>query len=227
MGDVFWVILVGFGMGFIGSIPPLGPVALMMINRVFKGQLKFAFFTGVGGAVAEVIYAALAVTGVGLLHSKAGVTSELLALISASILLGVGLYFFYQSYKKHPAPAHPNLAEQGDPELAADASTGTSFSHFMRGFSVSFLNPILIINWTLAVAYFFSLFQLKADLVGQLLFAVAVGAGKILWTAIEVILLNLFRERYSRAVLARVEKGLSVALIVSALFLGYQTLFLA
>jgi len=198
-----------------------------MINRVFRGQLKFAFFTGVGGAIAEVIYAALAVTGVGLLHSRAGVTAELLALISASILLGIGVYFLYQNYKKHPTPTHPNLPEPGHPQPADAALMGTSVSHFMRGFSVSFLNPVLIVNWTLAVAYFFSLFQLKADLVGQLLFAAAVGVGKILWTAIEVILLNVFRERYSRAVLARVEKGLSVALIISALFLGYQTLFLA
>jgi len=205
-------------MGFIGSIPPLGPVALMIISRVFKRQLKFAFAAGVGGALAEVIYSALAVTGVGLLRSKTGVARDLLGLTSAGILLAVGIYFFYQSCGR----SAQELAPEIDVEHRAG---GTTFSHFIRGFTVAIVNPILIVNWTLAVVYFFSLFHLRADLAGQLLFAAAVGVGKILWTGIEVILLDKFRQRFSRAILGRVEKGLSIVVILSALLLAYQSLY--
>lgn len=218
MGEFFGVMMLGFGMGFIGSIPPLGPVALMIISRVFKNQLKFAFAAGVGGALAEVIYAALAVTGVGLLRSKIGAGGGRLGLISAGILLGVGLYFFYKSWGRS--------AQERAPELgAAHRGGATVLSHFIRGFSVAIVNPILIVNWTLAVVYFFALFQLKTNLADQLVFAAAVGVGKIIWTGIEVILLDKFRQRFSRAVLGRVETGLSIVVILSALLLAYRSFF--
>jgi|SRR5690554_504802 len=217
MSDFFWVMILGFGMGFIGSIPPLGPVALMMINRVFNRQLKFAFAIGVGGALAEVIYSALAVTGVGLLRSLTGITRDILGLTSASILLVVGIYFFYQTFRPKQESVRPEVELEARPD-------GTTFSHFVRGFTIAIVNPILIVNWTLAVVYFFSLFHLKTNLVGQLLFAGAVGVGKILWTGIEVVLLDKFRQRFARAILGRVERGLSIAVILSALLLAYQSL---
>jgi threonine/homoserine/homoserine lactone efflux protein len=218
MNDTLLVMLIGFGMGFFGSIPPLGPVALMIINRAFQKQLKFAFAAGVGGALAEVIYSALAVTGVGLLLNQVGAARSLLALTSAGILLLVGIYFLCSPLKGDAGPKSP----EGSPAL--DPPEESALAHLARGFSIAIVNPILIVNWTLAVAYFFTLFQLRADLVGQILFAGAVGVGKIVWTAIEVWLLDKFRKRYPFDLLRRVQRGVSIAVIVSALFLAVKTL---
>lgn len=230
MNDTLLVILVGLGMGFFGSIPPLGPVALMIIDRTFKKQQRFAFAAGVGGALAEVIYSALAVTGVGLLLDRFDGSRDVLAFISAGILLIVGVYFFVRTTREKDDGAHPepherssnNLTNPDAPERPRQ-TFAASMGHLGRGFSIAIVNPILIVNWTLAVAYFFSLFRLRADLTGQILFALAVGAGKVVWTAIEVWLLEKFRQHFSLHWMQRLQKGVSIAVILSALLLAVRT----
>lgn len=236
MNDTLLVILVGLAMGFFGSIPPLGPVALMIIDRAFRKEHKFAFFAGVGGALAEVIYSALAVTGVGLVLKRFEAGRDLLALISAGILLVVGVYFFVRTRREADERARENDERARENKDAASRYTAhhnpserpeqtfaACMGHLGRGFSIAIVNPILIVNWTLAVAYFFSLFRLRADLGDQILFALAVGVGKVVWTAIEVWLLEKFRQHFSLDWMQRLQKGVSIAVILSALLLVVRT----
>lgn len=213
MNETLLIALSGFGMGFIGSIPPTGPVALMVINRAFKKKRKFAFAAGVGGALAEIVYSALAVTGVGLLLQHIELAGTLIRALSTFVLLGVGLYFFFSP-----------LTEE-DIEAPSDESQNFSsaLSHLAKGFSVGIVNPTLILNWTVAVAFFFSLFGLTADLVGQVLFVVGVGIGIISWTAVEVWILDKFQQRYSIGLLGRIQRWVSVLVICGAIYLGYKT----
>jgi threonine/homoserine/homoserine lactone efflux protein len=213
MNETLLIALSGFGMGFIGSIPPTGPVALMVINRAFKKQRKFAFAAGVGGALAEIVYSALAVTGVGLLLQHVNLAGTLIRALSTAVLMGVGLYFFFSPVTEE------DIQESSD----RPQNLSSALSHLAKGFSVGIVNPTLILNWTVAVAFFFSLFGLTADLVGQVLFVVGVGAGIISWTAVEVWILDKFQQRYSIDLLGRIQKWVSVLVMGGAIYLGYQT----
>ncbi|QDG54076.1 hypothetical protein FIV42_26040 [Persicimonas caeni] len=213
MNETLLIALSGFGMGFIGSIPPTGPVALMVINRAFKKQRKFAFAAGVGGALAEIVYSALAVTGVGLLLQHVNLAGTLIRGLSTAVLMGVGLYFFFSPVTEE------DIQESSD----RPQNLSSALSHLAKGFSVGIVNPTLILNWTVAVAFFFSLFGLTADLVGQVLFVVGVGAGIISWTAVEVWILDKFQQRYSIDLLGRIQKWVSVLVMGGAIYLGYQT----
>lgn len=214
MDDTLLIAAAGFCMGFFGSVPPTGPVALMVISRAFKNRPRYAFAAGVGGALAEIIYAGLAVTGVGLLLQEVELAKTLVRALSTVVLLALGLYFFLSP-----------LRERDVEEAGAQHTEGLvdALGHLAKAFSVSIVNPTLILNWTVAVAFFFALFDLEADLVERLLFAGCVGVGMICWTAVEVWLLDKFQKRYSVGLLARIQRGVSVVVMAAGLYLGYRT----
>jgi threonine/homoserine/homoserine lactone efflux protein len=214
MSDTLLIALAGFAMGFFGSIPPTGPVALMVINRAFRKKTKHAFAAGVGGALAEVVYSALAVTGVGLLLQQIDLAGTLIRAMSTLVLLGVGLYFFFSPIEEDDIRKAEDAAEDSE----------SAFGHLAKGFSVGIVNPTLILNWTVAVAFFFSFFGLEADLHGQVAFVAGVGSGIIVWSALEVWLLDKFQKRYSIALLGRIQRWVSVLVMGAAAYLGYQTL---
>lgn len=213
MNDTLLIALSGFGMGFLGSVPPTGPVALMVINRAFRKKPRRAVAAGVGGALAEIVYAALAVTGVGLLIQHIEVANTAIRALSTLVLLAVGVYFFV-------TPVSEEDIEQG----AENGADSHPLAHLAKGFSVGIVNPTLILNWTVAVAFFFSLFGLEADLVGQIMFVAAVGLGLVCWTLIEVWIFHKFQERFSVDLLGRIQRAVSVLVIGAALYLAYETI---
>src|SRR5688572_29998830 len=56
-------LLLGFCIGFISSIPPLGPGALLLLRRGLEGRIAAGVAAATGGAAADAIYCALAVVG--------------------------------------------------------------------------------------------------------------------------------------------------------------------
>lgn len=215
MDNSLLLMVAGFAMGFFGSIPPTGPVALMVINRAFRGRLKFAFAAGVGGALAEVIYSALAVTGVGLVLQELHVAQTLIRALSTLVLLAVGVYFLVSPIERGDVDEHAADEEQ---------SLTSALGHLGKGFSVAIVNPTLILNWTVAVAFFFSLFHIHASVLGRVLFVVGVGTGMIVWTGVEVWLLHKFQQRYSIDLLGRIQRWVSILVILAAAYLGYKTI---
>ncbi len=47
-------------LGFLGSVPLAGPIALLVFTRATQQDYRAAFLVGLGGAVAEGIYAVIA-----------------------------------------------------------------------------------------------------------------------------------------------------------------------
>ena len=211
--DILLIAASGFIMGFVGSIPPTGPVALMVIRRTFEHRPWHAFAAGVGGALAEVVYSGLAVFGVGLVLKQIEVAETAIRGFSTLVLLGVGFYFFVT----------PVSAEDVRQDHKTGESLGSSMGHLAQGFSVGIVNPTLILNWTVAVALFFSYFQIDTDLSGRILFVVGVGSGIITWTAVQVYLLRKFQEWSSVEMLGKIQRAVSVLVIGAALYLGYET----
>jgi threonine/homoserine/homoserine lactone efflux protein len=215
MSDVALLVVAGFVMGFVGSIPPTGPVALMVITRVFKGRTRYALAAGIGGALAEMVYAALAITGVGLLIQQINFAETLIRAMSTFVLLGVGVYFFI-------SPVRRSDIEQAKEHEADGLST--ALEDMGKAFSISIVNPTIMLNWMAAVALLLTLFSVEAALVEQLSFAVFVAVGMSTWTVLEVWLLDKFQERVSVDVLGTIQRAVSVVVMLAALYLGYQTL---
>ncbi len=62
MDDIWW-LLKGFAIGLAVAIP-VGPIALLCMRRTLQGGFAVGFATGLGAAVADLLYVALAVFGI-------------------------------------------------------------------------------------------------------------------------------------------------------------------
>lgn len=62
MDDIWW-LLKGFAIGLAVAIP-VGPIALLCMRRTLQGGFAVGFATGLGAALADLFYVALAVFGI-------------------------------------------------------------------------------------------------------------------------------------------------------------------
>ena len=116
MTDGLLAAFFGFGMGFFGSVPLTGPIALFVFHRALQEQYARGAAVGVGGALGELIYCALAVAGVGALIKEYPMASAGLKFVSALVLVGFGLVFLI---------APPSQTGQADDQETIDRAPDT------------------------------------------------------------------------------------------------------
>jgi threonine/homoserine/homoserine lactone efflux protein len=221
MSDVFLLILAGALMGFFGSIPLTGPIAVMAVNQAVKERFMRGFLIGVGGTLGELIYCGLAVAGVGAMIQQLPDARVWIRGFSAFLLLGVGVYFFWNT----PDSENDELGsdvEAGDSGVDADENH-SYVKAFSSGFSVAAFNPMLLLNWTAAVAFVFSHLDISPSPVVGAAFVVAIGVGVVGWYAVLMSGLRRYRDRIPTGALATVQRVMSVFVIGGALYLGVRT----
>ncbi len=167
-----------FAFAFLGSMPLAGPIAILTLSRAASGRYGEALRIGVGAAVAEGIYAGLAFWGFATFlphHAlvapiSEGATSVLLA------VLGVRFVFW-----RPPA-------EGAD---ARESKAGTAF----LGFSISALNPTLLVTWTAVVAFLYARGVEQRSAVVAIPFGASTTVGVATWFACLVKLLRVFKSK--------------------------------
>ena len=85
-------IPIGFLMGFLGSMPIAGPISSLVFHRGMDGRFWEGWAIGLGGALAEGIYCALAVYGLGALYDRFPVFTTLTQGMRFLLPLMLGLY---------------------------------------------------------------------------------------------------------------------------------------
>jgi threonine/homoserine/homoserine lactone efflux protein len=197
--DLLLTALVAFAFGFIGSMPLTGPVAVMVFSECLRGLHGVALRVGLGAALAEACYAAVAFWGFTRFFSEHPVVLPVSKGLSALLLVALGVYFARWS------PAKGSALE---PERRA---TG-----FLVGFSVSALNPTLLATWSGAVAFLYARRLVHFTSLGALPFGLAAGAGVACWEAMLVGLLWHFGRRFSHRAMTWVVRGMGVLLLGGA-----------
>lgn len=200
-------LLVGFGFGFIGSIPVAGPIALLVFAYGMRGENKNAVLVAVGGAIAESIYAYMAFWGLAKIlvrHPEVVANSRG---AGAVILLGLGAYFFFR--RKQP---------EADAKPAAPRGRKRSF---LLGITVTALNPTLIVTWTAAATTLFSSGLIASSPGHALPFAIGAFGGIVAWFVVLVVLLHRYRSRISQATLAKIVRVVGVLLFALGLWFAW------
>lgn len=198
-------LLCGFAMGFVGSVPLTGPIALLVFHRGLQGRYARGIAIGFGGTLGELIYCALAVGGVGFLVEEFPLASAGMKFLSAMILVVFGLYFLI-------APPKTNL-DGGDSVPRADDTWPTDFG---QGFAISAFNPILLLNWTAAVGILYSMTGIRLDFSGGISFVIGAGLGVGGWFTLLVVILSQFRQRLPEGVIAWVQRAMGAIVLVAA-----------
>jgi threonine/homoserine/homoserine lactone efflux protein len=149
-----------------------------------------------GAAVAEGIYAGVAFWGFATFLARWRLVIPISGAVSGILLITLGVRFVFW----RPAKA----------ETREDRRAGTA----LLGFSISVLNPTLVVTWSAIVAFLYSRGLDEAAPALAVPFGLSAGAGVAMWFVCLVSLLRSFRRRLPQAAFRWAIRTAGLALIV-------------
>ena len=200
------ICAIALAFGFFGSTPLAGPISLLVVSRAARGRFEDARRIGWGAAIAEMFYAGFAFWGFATFFSRYAFIVPLSHGVTAVILVLLGLRLAMS------APQGQSTGEQN--------RTGS----FLLGFSISALNPTLLVTWSAAVAFLYSKGLGVTSGAEAIPFGMCAGAGIACWFSLFVALLRKYEGRVPRALLTVIVRMLGVALLALGLWSGIQLL---
>ncbi len=188
-------LLVGVAFGFFGSVPVAGPVSVVVFVRGAEGHVRSGLATAIGGALAEGIYAFLAVWGFSTFLVRHPWIEPVSNGLAAAILLLLGVLFLRR--KPHELPKDP----------------GAHGRSLFVGFLLVALNPTLIATWTAATAVLYSSGLLSLEPIRAVPLAIGAAAGIVAWFSLLLALVSRFRERFGLETMNRLLHGMGWVLL--------------
>jgi threonine/homoserine/homoserine lactone efflux protein len=170
--------IAGFAMAFFGSMPPVGPIAVLLLERGVSGRAREGLRIGWGAALAETIYCALATAGVSELMKRYSIVETIARFAGVAILVVLGVYFVRFRVKPQNAPVDEKKRRP-----------------FALGFSISAANPTLVITWSGSIATLLAFTHARFDVAARGLFVAGVCAGMLAWFHLFLWMLARWRDR--------------------------------
>lgn len=192
----------GFVMAFFSSMPPIGPIAVLVLERGVTGRDREANKVAFGGALAEGIYSGLAVAGILALLRGYPHSALVLRGIGVVLLIALGVYFARFKLKEH----REHKQRSGKP--------------FFVGFAVAIANPVLILTWSGSFAALLPFLgqDVHFSYAHDAAFAAGVFSGVYGWFRLFVILLRKYRDKVTLRAAERAVRIAGVALILGGLW---------
>ena len=167
-------------MSFFGSMPIAGPIAVAILSLGLQHRTRSAMFVAIGAACAEAIWAFLAFWGFATVLEHFPMLLPATRIAGSALLIGLGIYLAIR--KNEPAPKVPE-------------PTSHKRRHIVIGFSLTMLNPTLLVTWTAAIGAAHGARLLRVEPNDAWLFACGVGCGVVTWFATMLALLEKFHGR--------------------------------
>jgi putative LysE/RhtB family amino acid efflux pump len=131
--------MIGIAAGALTGVP-IGPVNVAVIDAAYRHTLRRAIAVGIGGAIADGLYAALGVLGVTPILSANPKIPPILYAVSGVVLL---VYGFFTARSQPVAPATDSGGSQSkiaDPKKEMREG-------FITGLLLIILNPAAVVTW--------------------------------------------------------------------------------
>lgn len=200
-------LILGFVLGFVGSMPIAGPISLLVLSRGLENRTSNALHLALGAALAEGCYAYLAFWGFSELLASHAWIDPVAKGAAAVILLGLGLRF--ASKKTEPRDAPPSNPAVGNKR------------NFALGFTLTLLNPTLIATWTGAVAVLYSTGFFTFSAGRALPFSLGACSGIFCWFGLLLLLLGRFRSLLNRSAINTAVRLMGCGLMLLGLVFAY------
>ena len=91
------IFLRGILIGLVVSMFSIGPVGVLCIQRTLSKGQRSGFFSGLGAATADTVYATVAFFAIAFVHGFIEQNQLLLKIIGGAFVVVVGLYIFFQN----------------------------------------------------------------------------------------------------------------------------------
>jgi threonine/homoserine/homoserine lactone efflux protein len=200
-------LVVGIALGFVGSIPVAGPISLLVFAQGVARRYQNALAIAAGGAAAEGLYACFAFWGYGQLLAKYPFIRPISQALGALLLIGIGVAF---AWRREP-PA-------SEPATPADRKR----RGVLLGFTLTALNPTLLVTWTAASSTLLSSGVLITEPKRALLFALGVVVGIVAWFGVLLALLHHFRDRFRKQTLHGVVRVIGVIVACVGMVMAWE-----
>ncbi|MBV9945952.1 MAG: LysE family transporter [Myxococcales bacterium] len=191
-------------LGFVGSMPLAGPIAVMAISRAASGRYGEAIRVALGAAAAEGLYAGAAFWGFTHLLARSPLVVPLSRGATALVLVPLGVRFMFW-----------RPAERGDHR---ESKAGTA----LLGFSISALNPTLFVTWSAAVAFLYAAPIPLPTEEDTIPFGVSAAVGIGSWFVLLVALLRRYEGKLRRDVLSWTVRALGLVLLGIGVWSGIR-----
>jgi arginine exporter protein ArgO len=127
--------LIGFVAGAVTGIP-IGPVNVAIIDAAYRDTLRRAIAVGVGGAIADGLFALLGVLGVTRILKAHPAVPPILYAVSGLVLIGFGIL----TARSRPVAPVANLPRSPNP--SKEIRSGITL-----GLTLICLNPAALLTW--------------------------------------------------------------------------------
>ena len=203
-------LVLGFILGFVGSVPVAGPVSALVLRRGLEGRTRSGGFVALGAGLAEGLYALLAFWGFAeLVEGNPRVAIGSLGATSL-ILAGLGVSFLRAKDSKTKEYEGYDSRRKG----------------FILGFTVAAFNPTLIVVWAAVVTILFDLQLLDFTPRLALPFGIGCGFGIAAWFTSLLRIVQRGRKRFSDDGVKRFMRFMGVFLIAVACWFAYRVVVL-
>ena len=199
-------LAIGVAAGALTGVP-IGPVNVAVIDAAYRHTLRRAIAVGLGGAIADGLYAALGVLGVTPFLQKYPTVPPILYAISGVILL---VYGFLTARSQPVAPAAPTDV----PASESVAMRREMWSGFSVGVALIILNPAAIVTWVFIMGSIIP----DATVTEGIACAIGVVVGSFGWFALVAYLTQKGRQVLGEKA-AWIPRFVGIALMVYAAYL--------
>ena len=209
------IILFGVGW-FVGLLiaMPVGPVAALAVKRTLRDGWPVGTATGLGAAMADMIYASIAAFGVLVVQEFLINHQYSIRLVGGLVLVCVGAHMLWQ---KATLPA-----ERSDDDTNMIATTPRAgwkkmLRGFMTGLVITMTNPLTLI----AFLTIFTNFGLSSEITNYELAAIFVLgalAGAASWWLSLVAVVALIKAQISETMIAKINGILAIILVIAGLY---------
>ena len=198
---MFSTIIEGITIGLCTSIP-VGPIAILIIQRTLQKGRLHGFFSGLGAASSDTFYALLAIVGLSVVLSFIEENKLIIQIAGSAIMMIFGIYIFFQNPTKN-----------------IEKSKGEKSSYwvdYITSFSLTLSNPLMIFLYIgLFAQYNFVTSESHFLEIAIGIISVFVGAG--LWWFLLTLLASIFRKRFNIRGLWILNKATGCLIFVIAL----------
>lgn len=198
---MFNTIIEGITIGLCTSIP-VGPIAILIIQRTLQKGRLHGFFSGLGAASSDTFYALLAIIGLSVVLSFIEENKLIIQIAGSAIMMIFGIYIFFQNPAKN-----------------IEKSKGEKSSYwvdYITSFSLTLSNPLMIFLYIgLFAQYNFVTSESHFIEIAIGIISVFVGAG--LWWFLLTLLASIFRKRFNIRGLWILNKATGCLIFVIAL----------
>ena len=198
---MFSTIIEGITIGLCTSIP-VGPIAILIIQRTLQKGRLHGFFSGLGAASSDTFYALLAIVCLSVVLSFIEENKLIIQIAGSAIMMIFGVYIFFQNPAKN-----------------IEKSKGEKSSYwvdYITSFSLTLSNPLMIFLYIgLFAQYNFVTSESHFIEIAIGIISVFVGAG--LWWFLLTLLASIFRKRFNIRGLWILNKATGCLIFVIAL----------